>query len=151
MEFSCLFVYDPCIGNIIVRMRNTLAKRSKMRCACFVLAVLCLRLAGSEDLYWRPNTDWNNPSNWGLGRAPCEGDVADFSSVSSPWFSLRGSRVVPSSLTQVPRGSVIKLDTSTTVRSVILPLGSTIALGRSITLRLSNSTTCEGVQSPSFT
>ena len=46
-----------------------------------VVAVLCLRLAGSEDLYWRPNTDWNNANNWKLGRTPCKGDVADLSSV----------------------------------------------------------------------
>lgn len=46
---------------------------------------------------------------------------------------------------QVPRGSFIKLDGNTTVRSVVLPVGSTLFLGSSISLRLSNSTTCEGV------
>lgn len=47
---------------------------------CVVVALL--GLTGSEDLYWRPNTDWSNPGNWRLGRAPCEGDVADLSVVS---------------------------------------------------------------------
>ena len=76
-------------------MRTLVAFSVKMRCACFVLTVLCLRLAGSEDLYWRPNTDWSNPGNWGLGRAPCEGDVADLSSVRS-LFGVRGLRYVSS-------------------------------------------------------
>ncbi|CAI7998435.1 hypothetical protein GBAR_LOCUS2437 [Geodia barretti] len=91
----------------------------------FVLAaaVFCLRLAGSEDLYWRPNTDWNNRNNWKLGRVPCEGDVADFSSV--------------------PRGSVIRLDGRATIRSVVLPVGSTIELGKSLTLQFSNTTSCK--------
>jgi hypothetical protein len=86
----------------------------------FVLAVavFCLPLAGSEDLYWRPNTDWINPNNWKHGRVPCEGDVADFSSV--------------------PRGSVIRLDGSATIRSVVLPVGSSIELGKSLTLQFSS-------------
>ena len=107
---------------------------------CFVVAVL--RLAGSEDLYWRPNTDWSNPNNWNGGRAPCEAQAADLSSVYT--VPSRRSRFIHVCVhSQVPRGSVIQLDSSTTVREVILPLGSTIMLGRSISLRLSNSTTCQ--------
>ena len=49
---------------------------------CVIVTVLCLHLAGTEDLYWKPNTDWSIPSNWALGRAPCEADVADLSGVS---------------------------------------------------------------------
>ena len=52
---------------------------------CVLLAVplLFLGLAGSDDLYWRPNTDWSEPSNWDLGRVPIAGDVVDLSSVRS--------------------------------------------------------------------
>ena len=68
---------------LLVRMRIIFLCVTKMRRVLFfVVAVLCLHLTGSEDLFWRPNTDWSNPSNWGLGRAPCEGDVADLRAVS---------------------------------------------------------------------
>lgn len=57
--------------------------RSSFAAVVAASLLLCVPLVGSEDLYWRPNTDWSNPSNWKLGRTPCEGDVADFSTVSS--------------------------------------------------------------------
>ena len=49
---------------------------------CAVLLVVSLRLAGTTDLYWRPNSDWMTPKNWALGYVPCEGETADLSSVS---------------------------------------------------------------------
>ena len=39
---------------------------------------------------------------------------------------------------QVPRGSVIRLDGSATIRSVVLPVGSSIELGKSLTLQFSS-------------
>ena len=94
VEFLVLFCILPECQDYCAHAHSDFVRAlgKKMRCACLVLTVLCLRLAGSEDLYWRPNTDWSNPSNWGLGRAPCEGDVADLSSVSSPWLCVRGLR-----------------------------------------------------------
>ena len=44
---------------------------------------------------------------------------------------------------QVPRGSVIRLDGRATIRSVVLPVGSTIELGKSLTLQFSNTTSCK--------
>lgn len=49
---------------------------------CVIVAVLSLQLAGTEDLYWQPNTDWSVASNWARGDVPCEGEVADLSDVS---------------------------------------------------------------------
>ena len=46
--------------------------------------------------------------------------------------------------TQNPRGSVVVLGVNTTVRSLVLPAAGRIVLGKSITLRFSNKTTCTG-------
>ncbi len=51
-----------------------------------VLATLLLQLVVGEDLYWIPNTNWDNPSNWKFNRPPCGGEVASFASVS---YSVR--------------------------------------------------------------
>ena len=45
-----------------------------------VLAVI-LELAGGRDLYWQPNSNWDNPTNWRLGRVPNCGDSVSLTSV----------------------------------------------------------------------
>lgn len=47
-----------------------------------VVSALMLDLSGGEDYYWKPNSNWNNPSNWALGRVPSCGDNVSLSAVS---------------------------------------------------------------------
>ena len=75
-------------------MRITEPHAVKMLLLLVAGAAFCLPLVGSEDLYWKPNTDWNNPNNWKLGRVPCEGDVADFSSVRALALRLHYMRII---------------------------------------------------------
>ena len=46
-----------------------------------VISALMVELGGGEDLYWKPNSNWGNPDNWALGRAPSCGDIASFKTV----------------------------------------------------------------------
>lgn len=56
--------------------------RLPMERVTLILATLLLHAAVGDDLYWIPNTNWDNPSNWGLNRPPCSGEVANLASVS---------------------------------------------------------------------
>ena len=47
----------------------------------FAVLTLLLQLAVGEDLYWVPRSNWEDASNWRLGRAPCSGEDADFGKV----------------------------------------------------------------------
>ena len=40
-----------------------------------LVATVLVQLTGGEDLYWVHNTNWDEPSNWALGRVPCGGDA----------------------------------------------------------------------------
>ena len=49
--------------------------------AVLLLASVLIHLTGGEDLYWAYSTNWNEPSNWALKRAPCGGDTVRVSLV----------------------------------------------------------------------
>ena len=46
-----------------------------------LVTTLLVQLGGGKDVYWVHNTNWDNPSNWALGRVPCGGDNVMVSSV----------------------------------------------------------------------
>jgi len=54
----------------------------------FVVVTLLLQLAVGEDLYWLRNSNWDEPSNWRLGRLPCGQEVTTFAKVSLAPFSF---------------------------------------------------------------
>ncbi len=58
------------------------AAPTEMERVTLILATLLLHLVVGEDLYWAPNSNWDNPSNWKYERPPCSGEIADFASVS---------------------------------------------------------------------
>jgi len=78
---------------------------------------LLLQLAVGEDLYWLRNSNWDEPSNWRLGRLPCGREVATF--------------------TKTPANSLIYLKNNVTVRRIVLPTNGKIVLKPSVTIRFS--------------
>ena len=50
-----------------------------MNSRILVFTVFLAQLVVGEDFFWKPNNNWNNPSNWDLGRVPCGGDIASAS------------------------------------------------------------------------
>ena len=58
------------------------------RAACLVVVALFVQLTGGKDLYWARNTNWDEPSNWALGRVPCGGDTVTVSLNRFLRFSL---------------------------------------------------------------
>ena len=48
----------------------------EMKRGALLLTIFLVQLVQGDDLYWRPNSNWNNPSNWKLGRVPCGNDIA---------------------------------------------------------------------------
>ena len=40
-----------------------------------LVAAIFMQQCGSEDLYWVHNTNWDEPTNWGLNRGPCGRDT----------------------------------------------------------------------------
>lgn len=87
-----------------------------------VLIVLFLEMAGGKNLYWQPNSNWGNPSNWALGRIPGCNDAV--------------------SLDLVPSNSVVYLDVDTAVHSISLPADGQLVLGPSVTIQLSDNSEC---------
>ena len=59
----------------------------KPSASVFVALCLFLQLAGGKDLYWQPNSNWGNPSNWALGRVPNCKDDASLTSVGKNFLS----------------------------------------------------------------
>lgn len=54
-----------------------------MKCAAALLVTtVLLQLAVGADYFWIPNSNWDEPANWALGRPPCGGEVASFADVS---------------------------------------------------------------------
>eukprot|EP00731_Ephydatia_muelleri_P016575 Em0009g999a len=89
-----------------------------------VIVVALLQITVGKDLTWFPNSNWDNHANWNLGRLTSASEVADFS--------------------QAPDSSVIYLDTSVTVRSIVLPVNGKIVLGAKAAIRFSSPTTASG-------
>ena len=55
-----------------------------MKYLLFAVAVIyCSAAVGQRPLYWQPNSNWDNPENWNLGRRPCGGDVVSFKKVAA--------------------------------------------------------------------
>ena len=52
------------------------------RAAVLLVITVLLQLAVGADYFWIPNSNWDEPGNWALGRPPCGGEVASFASVS---------------------------------------------------------------------
>lgn len=47
-----------------------------------VLSIFLVQLAlgdHSDIYYWKPNSNWKNPSNWELGKPPCGNQIASVS------------------------------------------------------------------------
>ncbi|CAH1792522.1 unnamed protein product [Owenia fusiformis] len=93
----------------------------------FVVNLLFL-IGGCNAVYkrWIPNTDFNNPSNWDLGRVPCKNNRIVFPE-SAP---------------------LVYMQSNTTLMNIVLPSNGEIVLGDYVTLgfsdKIDTSATCRG-------
>lgn len=113
-----------------------------MNSAPAVLLVLFLQMAGGRDLYWQPNSNWGNPSNWALGRIPGCNDAVSLDLVCNHNEINAGYN---GSLLQVPVNSVVYLDVDTAVQSITLPVDGQLVLGPSVTIQLTDDSECTGM------
>ena len=130
----------------------------------FVVVTLLLQLAVGEDFFWLRNSNWDESSNWRLGRVPCGGEVATLANVSintphqlhqvRACCSLKAAptptqpKCISLSLppSKTPANSLIYLKSNVTVRRIVLPTNGKIVLKPSITIRFSEqSASCKGV------